>query len=238
MPKLMLSALLSVLLLAPVAHAEEQPKPDDHVVFDLAAEDWVTTKTARVIVNVEAAVNGANAGNTRADMLKAVDSLAASDWRLISFNRNQDQTGLERWSASFETRLVETTLGGMADNAKKLSKAGMQLSVATIDFSPTLDEMETVRASLRTQIYKKTADQLAALNTTLAGRNYRVAEIDFGGETPVPMMAMARSDAAPMASMGVSVSNGSSLGAERSEKVRMVAHVVFSALPATTEAKH
>lgn len=236
MRPILLPVLLAALLFAPVAHAEEAPKPDDHVAFDLAAEDWVTTKTARVTVNVEAAVSGANAGTMRADMIKAVGGVSAADWRLTGFNRSQDQTGMERWSASFEARLPETSLNGLSDNAKKLSKPGMQLSLGEVDFSPTLDEAEAVRGSLRTALYKKAADQLAALNTALPGRAYRIAEIDFaGGEgivTPMPRMMKAQMAMAPNSS----VASDSGM-VERSEKIRIMAHVVLATAPAA-DAKH
>jgi hypothetical protein len=243
MRRFLLPAFLSVLMLAPAVHAEEMPKPDDRVVFDLAAEDWVTTKTARVTVNVEAAVSGANAGSARADMMKAVNGLAAGDWRLIGFNRSQDQTGLERWSASFEARLPEASLGGLNDSAKKLSKAGMQVSVGEIDFSPTLDETEVVRAALRAQLYKKAADQLAALNGVLSGRGYRVASIDFsGGPVAMPMPGMMAGSgggrAMPMVAMAAPSAPPESPEAERSEKVTLTARVVFAALPPVPDAKH
>lgn len=231
------SVLLAVLLCMPQARAEEAPRPDDRVVFDLSAEDWVTTKTARVTVHVDAAVNGAASGTMRADMQKAVEAMAQGEWRLTQFNRGQDQTGLERWNADFEARLAENLLGGLGDNAKKQSKAGMQLSVQNIDFSPTLDETEAVRSSLRAQIYKKAADQLTALNSALPGRAYRIADIDFSSDyvAVVPQMMHARglamsamapapaSDAAPM---------------ERSEKMRVMAHVTLAALPPSLDIKH
>ena len=42
-----------------IAHAQDFVKPDDNVSFDLSAEDWVTTKTAHVTLEVEAAVSAA-----------------------------------------------------------------------------------------------------------------------------------------------------------------------------------
>jgi predicted secreted protein len=236
MRPLLLPVLLAALLFAPIAHAEEAPKPDDHVVLDISAEDWVTTKTARVAVSVEAAVNAATSGTMRADMIKAVNSLAAADWRLTSFNRSQDQTGMERWSANFEARLPETALGGISDSAKKLSKAGMQLSVGDIDFSPTLDEVEAVRSTLRTQLYKKAADQLTALNSALPGRAYRIAGIDFsGGDNMGAVPRMMRAQMA-MASNGSSSSDAAAV--ERSEKIRMMAHIVLATAPNASDAKH
>lgn len=244
-----LPVLLFVFALAavPGARAQEFPghQQDDRVIIDLSGEDWVTTKTARVMVSVEAAVSAATAGSTREEMFKAVNGLVKADWRLTEFNRSQDQTGLERWSASFEARVPENQLSGLGDEVKKASKAGLQLSVGTIDFSPTLDEMEIARAGLRAQITKQANDQLAAINAAIPGRNYRIALIDFTGDeqSPLPqprpmhrVMSMAMAAAAPMAAPEPS--------AEREEKVTLTARVVFAAAPErpapppAPEAKH
>jgi uncharacterized protein YggE len=221
------------LLSAPAARAQEAPnrQQDDRVIIDLSGEDWVTTKTARVTVNVEAAVSASNAGSTREEMYKAVNDLVKADWRLTEFNRSQDSTGLEHWSAGFEARVPENQLSGLGEMAKKVSKAGMQVSVGDIDFSPTLEEMETARAAVRAQIYKEANDQLTAVNAAIPGRNYRIALINFAGDDqPMPqpprsfitkthMMAMGAPAAAPEAP------------AERAEKVTLSARVVFAATP-------
>lgn len=230
----LLAPVLAFLLITPLAYADDI-KPDDSVVINLAAEDWVTTKTARVVVGVEAAVTAQTTGTARADMQKAVNDLAKGDWRLTSFNRTQDQTGLERWSAQYEARLPEAQLGGLNDGAKKASKPGMQLSVFTIDFSPTLEERQTAQNTLRTQIYKMANDQLAALNAALPGRGYRIAMIEFGS-TGMPVayaepMAMKRGmvAAAPM----MADAAGGEPAMERAEKATIAARVVFAALPPT-----
>jgi hypothetical protein len=203
------------------------------VIFDLSAEDWVMTKNAHVSVNVEAAVSDKTAGTMRGDMIKAVNDLAKGDWRLTNFNRSQDQTGLERWSATFETRLPENMLSGLGDGVKKLSKAGMQLSLGDIDFSPSLDEMETARGVLRTKLYKEASDQLTALNTALPGRNYRIATINFTGSNdepgPVPMPRVVRGQA--MMAMAVPASAPAAPPMERAEKITLNARVVLAAVP-------
>lgn len=214
---------------------EMMPKQDDRVMFDIAAEDWVTTKTAHVSVAVEAAVSGANAGSARTEMMKGVGEIASAEWRLTSFNRNQDQAGLEHWSAIFEARLPETSLNGLNDSAKKISKAGLQFSVASIDFSPTLAEMEAVRGGLRGQIYKAAADQLAVLNGALPGRNYRIAMIDFGGDggmRPMPRVIKG----GPMMMATASASDSDSAAVERAEKIMLTARIVFAT--ASPEMKH
>ena len=230
---------LAVFLLSfPAQSFANEPKPDDRVIFDVSAEDWVNTKTARVTVSVEASVGGNTAGTMRAAMAKAVNDLVKADWRLVSFNRDQDPSAMERWSAEYEARVQETDLSGLYENAKKLSKAGMQLSVSSIDFSPTLDEMQSAYGQLRAKIYKMAGEQLAALNASLPGRPYRIALINFTGDNEVVMPRPMPQVMRGMPEGGISLKGNnvaSSVAAmptmERSEKITLTARVVFAVNP-------
>lgn len=234
MRRVLCLAALAFCLFVSTADADEA-KPDDRVSFTLSAEDWVTTKTARVVARVDSAVAASATGTARAEMIKAVNNLASGDWRLTEFNRMPDQTGLERWTALFEARLPESNLGGLADTAKKLSKSGMQLTVNAIDFSPTLDEVEAVRAALRVQLYKKIGDQLAALNNAIPGRNYRIASVDLNNGDGMMVQPFALKNNMAMASMASAPSAADAGDMERAEKIRLTAQVVYAALP---EVKH
>jgi hypothetical protein len=231
-PTRFLLALLFICCALPVA-AEEGYKPDDQVVFELSAEGWATTATARVTVTVDAAGAGNAAGAMRDAMQKAVAALVKTDWRLINFTRSQDQTGLERWNASFEARVPENQLDGIHDAAKKLSKAGMQLTVADIAFDPTLAEIETVKAKLRADLYKQINDQLTTLNTAFPGRQYRVGTVNFtGGMMPMPPRPMLMKATMAVATMAGGASGSSDDEAmERAQKIVQNVQVVFAALP-------
>ncbi len=225
------------------AMADEETKPDDRVTLSLQAENWVSTSTARVVLQVDAAVAGANAGTMRDAMQKAVEGVVKAEWRLTGFARSADATGLERWNASYEARVPESALGGIHDTVKKASKAGMQLTVGEIAFDPTLAETEAAQAKLRTDIYKQANDQLAALNAAIPNRQYRIGAIDFipsQGMVPPPMpMMMAR----PMMGRAMAMSAAGSSGAmeadvaaeapemQRSQKIAVQAQVTFNALP-------
>lgn len=211
----------------------EEAKPDDHVSFNLMAESWVTTTTARVVVTVDAAVAGSAAGGMRAEMQKAVSAVAKADWRLTSFTRNQDATGLERWNASYEARLPENDLAGLHDSAKKASKAGLQLTVNAIAFDPTLAEIEATKAKLRTDLYKQANDQLATLNSAIPTRQYRISALDFAENgmpvmPPRPMMMAKTVTMNSMASPGAADSEDSM---EHAEKIVQQVQVTFAALP-------
>ncbi len=228
------SLLLALLALStPMTAKADDYKPDDMVAFDLSAEGWVTTKSARVTVSVEAAVTGNTAGTMRTNMSKTVGDVVKADWRITSFSRSQDSTGLERWSAMYEARVPEADLNGLHDQAKKLSKAGMQISISDIDFSPTLEERQATMAALRTQILKQANEQLATLNTTIPGRNFRIGNISFGNQPRAMMMnKMAKGRVMTMAAAAPEMADDSA-GMERAEKITLTADIVYAATAPT-----
>ncbi len=237
-----LALCLAAALLAASAlpvRAESEDKPDDAVTLDLMAESWVTTQTARVILNVEAAVSEETSGEMRANMAKAVSGIVKADWRLTGFSRSQDQTGMERWSAQYEARVPESELNDLADKAKKNSKTGMQITVAAIDFTPTLEERQGALSQTREQIYKQAAQQLEILNKAFPGRAYRIANIDFSNgpvfspPRPAYMKNRAMGEMALAASADMAESGGS---AEKSEKIVVSARLTMASSPgAATE---
>jgi len=238
-PSLSALALVLFLALSPVSAHAEGVKPDDTVSFDLSAESWVSTKSAQVTLNVAAAVSSSNAGSTRTNMAKAVDDVVKADWRLTSFNRMQDPTGMERWSASYEARIPENNLNGLAEKAKALSKTGMQLTIGQIDFSPTLEETQTALSQLRTEIYKQANEQLTTLNTSIPARGYRIASITFNGQQRHPMfMEQNMRVAKAMRSTGSSLMSPASDDAStesasmaRAEKLVLTAQITLAAEP-------
>lgn len=224
------TALSAILMAATPAMAQIAPAPDDAVYLDLSTEGFVTTQTANVTITVSAAASDDKAASLRNDMQKAVANLAGkeSDWRLTSFSRSQDQSGLTRWDALYEARLPESALSNLSDKAQKASKPGMTLRVANIDFTPTLAETEARRGELRTELYKRANDELTRLNTTLPGRQYRIGNVSFTGEMPQPMavaaprmMKMAMASDAAMAPAS----------AEIAQHLTVTARVTFAARP-------
>ncbi|MGE3771094.1 MAG: SIMPL domain-containing protein [Bdellovibrionales bacterium] len=229
-----LLALFAFFVFATPAAADDYI-PDDVVVIDLSTEGWVTTTTANVFVMVDAAADDTKAATLRAEMQKAVGDVSKGDWRLTSFNRSQDSTGLSRWQATYEARIAEANLAGINDRAKKVSKPGMQLSVVNMDFTPTLAETEAKRAELRTELYKRAQEELARVNAANPGRAYRINSINFssGGfmpPRPMPMMYAKAARAEMMAAdAGIAGGGGS---AEVAQRLTMTAQVTYGTRPA------
>ena len=191
--------------------------PQDEVVLELTVEDWVETETARVVAVIDAAVADAEVANARDTLDSVLKDLAENgDWRTLNFQRNRDEAGLERWRLVAETRLPETSLGGLHERAQGASKPGRQVRIQTIDFSPRLQDREATRAALRDRIYQLAAEELKRLNAVYPARDFRIGRIDFGSDgmlppAPMPVMAegrqhMVRQDMAKAEGGGMAVS--------------------------------
>lgn len=182
---MILPALVTALFLPPTSPALAQMAPPpvtDDINLSLQVEDWVKAETARVIMVVDLA--GQAGGVNRADLLKTAAAIAdRADWRVIAMDKVSDSAGLDRWRAMLETRLPEGRLAGLAERAKRASKPGQQVRIATVRFEPTLQEMEAARSALRVKLYARIKEEIALLQQTFPDRHYRVQSLRFNEDS-------------------------------------------------------
>lgn len=228
-------ALALALLVTPVVGAwagdpddgvRRQGAADDEVVFTVAVESWVETKTAAVRVAADLAVEAGRFAAARGELVALLKGLGTGvEWRVVDFSKGRDDAGFERWRVAAEARLPEAALSELSSRLKAASKPGLALSVETIDYTPTLVEREAVINVLRGRVYARVAEEIGALEAVFRDRDFRVRLIDFTqGFHPQPrlmregMVAAARSDAPAAAS-----------GLAGAEKARLVARVHLAA---------
>lgn len=167
-----------------LAFAEPFPfppyQPMAKVILTENAESWVTTKTARVVVTLNATLDKKGLTDIRNSLLSKLQKIASSnDWHITQFNRSQNQSGLEQLFATAEVRLPLDKINNVRDVAKSISKAGETYEIADIDFSPSLDDMEAARSTVRAEIYNKVQQELNNLNKLYPEQHYQVQKIDF-----------------------------------------------------------
>lgn len=193
-------ALLVLAAMAPAARAQiPPPRPDDEITLSLRAEGFVETGTALVTMAFDTALEGAGVATMRDRLNEVLGGFAKnSEWRFTRFDRVVDPAGLERWRVEAEARLPEGDLAGLADKAKAASRPGIQVRLAGIDFTPTLDEREAGFAKLRAEIYAQAEAELARLKAAIADRPYRIKRVNFqiDGQPPrpVPLPGMLRAE--------------------------------------------
>ena len=162
-------------------------------------------------------------GSVQADVVNKLKQLSdKGEWHVVSFNRQLDQSGLERVQISAQARLPQSELSGLRDKAKKISKPGETYTIDNVLFKPSDEEIQQANTSLRADLYHQAKNEIDALNIIYPNQKYYLYSIDFlSSPSPMPManeMALARSasTAAPMA-----VGN----------KVQLQATVVIGSLP-------
>lgn len=226
--------LIMLLGLGTSAHAVMLPPPWmspvlNQVSFDVTVEQWVNTKTARVVVAVNAGVSENKLTSAYTEITQKLQKLMGNtQWHVIGFDRSTDQSGLEQLYVTAETRLPESELATLKARLKAASKSGEAYTVASIDYVPTLAEREAAQSELRTQIYNQIKTEVAQLNAAYPAQKYSVHSIEFmesaGAPAPMMLMGMAKQVAAPAS-------------APVSNNLRLRARVVLATEPVMTSTK-
>ena len=109
--------VLSVLSINAVAATGVLP-PLDKVSFQLSAEQWAVSTTAKVVVNIDATLNEAQLGTIHNQIMNNLQKITGNvDWHITEFSRSKNQSGLEQLYAQAEARIPEN---GLTDLRKKI----------------------------------------------------------------------------------------------------------------------
>jgi hypothetical protein len=156
-------------------------------VFQTSAKQWVTTQTALLNVTINVTLNNADLVKARAQIMDSLNKIAQGDWHLLEFNRSQDSSGLEKLAVQAQVRVNQSFLTDIYKNAKSVSQPGAQYTINGVEFKPDLDEIQSVRASIRKQLYQQVNDEMAQMNKAYPTQNYSISHLVFvEGDNPQP----------------------------------------------------
>jgi hypothetical protein len=160
------------------------------VILQLQAQQWVTTKSALVNVGISAAVSDQGVEKIQNNALLKLQQLAPKgDWHILSFDRQQDKSGLESIQMTAQARLSQDELGGLRDKAKSISKPGETYTIDAVQFIPSDDEIRAANVTLRNNLYQQAKTEIDTLNTIYPEQKYYLHKIDFTFTPPVMPMA-------------------------------------------------
>lgn len=173
----------------------------DKVQFQISTKQWVATQTALLNVTINVTLNNADLVKARADIMAKLNKIAAGDWHLVQFDRSQDSSGLEKLYVQAQARVEQASLTDIYQNAKSNSAPGAQYSVSGVEFKPSLDEIQAVRATIREKLYQQVNDELNRLNKVYPGQHYSVSNLVFmeGDTPPMPTVGYANKSLNTMA---------------------------------------
>ena len=182
-----LGLLLGIGLFSTFVQADVIQPALDKIDFQVTAKQWVTTKSALLTVNANMTLSNADLVKARADIMSSLKKIAPGDWHLLSFDRSQDSSGLEKLFVQAQARIDQGALTSIYSNAKEVSKPGAQYAINAVDFKPSLEETQAVLVAVREKLYQQISDELARINKAYPLQRYSVNQVVFvDGETPVP----------------------------------------------------
>ncbi len=179
---------------SPLAFAECNPPPPlNEVTFRLSAEEWVQTTSAKLIVNINAALNKNTLAQMRQQIMGNLNKIAQGDWHITTFERSQDSSGLEKLYVVAEARVNESSLTNVNSQAEKLSEPGIKYKIQQIDFTPSMADIEKAKMELRKTIYHDAQAEITTLNSVYSSQQYVLHGIQFGEYVTkaMPMVMMA-----------------------------------------------
>ena len=156
-----------------------QPMVLDEVEFQISAKHWVSTQTALLTVNVNATLTDADLVKARDDMMKKLNQIAVGEWHLTQFDRSQDSSGLEKLYVQAQARVNQANLTHIYQNAKSVTKPGATYELGSVEFKPSLEEIQQVKSLLRKQLYELANEELARLNKIYQGQNYTLNQLEI-----------------------------------------------------------
>jgi len=163
---------------SPVVPVSDYPK-QNKINYQLSEQDWVNTNTAKVTVTVNASLDQKKLENIQTVIQTSLKKLADADWRIINFNRNQSQSGLETVNAMAQARIPTKHIKDIRAKATSLNEPGIKYEISNINYQPTVKELQNANVKLRQQIYKKVQSEIDLLDKTFNHEDFYVQNITF-----------------------------------------------------------
>jgi hypothetical protein len=151
-----------------------------NVAFNLSEEGWATTHTARVSIGLDATLTNGQLATIHGQILQNLSKVVpGTEWHMTQFNRSQDISGLERLHVEAEARLMEPQLLDLHKRIQLLSRPGERYDILSIDFTPSLDELSQLQATLREKVYREVKGEILRLNQVYPNQRFYLNRIDF-----------------------------------------------------------
>lgn len=187
--------IFGLLVMAGMAVNAEPPAVNT-IAITYQKEAWVTTVKPIVTIQIEShAKSSNNLYNTINHQLTTLYPDQSIKWHIFKWQQVQDSADLEHVSAQVQGRLPQSALENLSDKMKTLSKPGLSYSLQSVQYTPSLADVEKVHAGLREALYTVINQEVTRINKIYPKKPYHVSRIYFTGspETHSLMGAMHKS---------------------------------------------
>ena len=193
MKKLASMVLVTGMLVSGMVNAQcsnpEDCLPLNTIVYPLHVEQWATSQTAKVTIQFDGALTTKGSADIQSTIYQKLAQLSNSGkWYVTNVNQTKDSSDLQRITIQAEARLATSDLAGLQDKVKGLSKPGATFTVADIDFSPSMKDIQQVKTDLRSQMYQMAKEELIKFNQMYPDQKFVLHKIEIVESMPPVMM--------------------------------------------------
>lgn len=183
------------------------------ISMDFQADAWVATHKPQVMLQVDGTLERVAADNLYKTISSRLRKIADAQWHIVDLRQKKDPSGLERMTIQAQARLEQKQLAQLREKVNALSEPGMNYSLVSIRYVPSMEDVEKTRGEVRGAIYQQVNAELERLNKQYPASPYHVSRIYFSRpDHPRPLMgtrykmALVQKDEADPASQPTEVS--------------------------------
>ena len=158
-------------------YASELTPALDTISFQLSAERWVETQSAMLRMTVHATLAHSDIVRVRNNIMEKLQHIAKGQWHVTNFTRSQDSSGLETLTVKAEARVNPSVLTDVYQLADKSSKPGESYQVTSIEFKPSLAEINTQKNKLRHNLYQQINNEIQLINKQYKNQQYSLYQL-------------------------------------------------------------
>lgn len=185
MRKISLIIILMILFYSVHANNVNSTVPLDKIIFPLSAQQWLNTDTAVLSVNLNVTLNNSDIVQARKEIMANLSKICVGEWHIMQFKRSQDNSGLEKLFVQARIRAAQNNLNAVFQHAKAVSKPGATYEIANIEFIPSFEDIQKLKAKLREIIYQQAQYELNKINQIYSTQKYSLYSLKIIEHTPI-----------------------------------------------------
>lgn len=158
----------------------------DTINYQISAENTVEATKAEVFVKLNATVNSNDLASIQTKAKENLSQLLSiNHWAVEDYSQDKTSSGLINVTMILKNRLTSQQLSELTDKIQSLNGRGLQYEVASINYQPSMAQLEEAKNNLRLDMLKQVSDQLAELNKQ-TNSTYSIYNINFSQNISQP----------------------------------------------------
>lgn len=151
----------------------------DTLNYTITSEKTIKANDAAVIVELNATIVPDDLSKVQQQTKEALNKITnTKDWDTYSYTQNKTPNDLINVDILFKNRLTSDQINNLTTKLPSLSSNGKKYQISSIDYKPTLEQIENTKNDLRLEMLAEAKEQTKNLNQKF-DEKYTIHNITF-----------------------------------------------------------